>query len=263
MILEDGSTVPRILDQLAFQEERGANGTPHLQGVCRFRKKLRTPSNKFSFEAHWERMRGTPEQAKEYATKEETRDGQTFTVNWPEAAAPYVPSHLAFDDLYLWQKEVVNYVKECDNDREILWIWEDVGNTGKSALARHLVVKEGALMLSGKGSDVKYGVVTYCQKKPKGPPVVIYDIPRCLDAGDGKLYVSYAGIEEVKNACFFSPKYESGMCVYEPPVVVCFANQPPEREKMSADRWKIWRLNRVGEEIVIDKGEIVWMGPVP
>lgn len=62
---------------LAYQPERGANGTPHLQGVISF-------TNPRSFRAvaraivgwHIEKMRGTIQQAVDYCSKEETRDAE-------------------------------------------------------------------------------------------------------------------------------------------------------------------------------------------
>lgn len=67
--------------------------------------------------------------------------------------------------------------------------------------------------------------------------IVIWDVPRySLD------YINYAAMEEVKNGCFASTKYESGMCVFRNPHVVVFANAPPDYAKMSKDRWCVFRI---------------------
>lgn len=64
--------------------------------------------------------------------------------------------------------------------------------------------------------------------------LVVIDIPRC---NENK--VSYQAIEDLKNGMLFSTKYESAMCVFDAPHVLVFANFPPERAKLSADRWDV------------------------
>jgi hypothetical protein len=84
---------------------------------------------------------------------------------------------------------------------------------------------------------MKYGIVKYIEKHGFAPTSVIIDIPRSrLD------YVSYTAIEEIKNGCFFSTKYESDMVVFNSPHIICFANAYPETSQMSADRWKIYEI---------------------
>lgn len=66
--------------EYAFQEEKGANGTPHLQGVLFF-KNARTLASvkKMIPRAHLEIMKGTKNQAVAYATKDDTRNGDIHT----------------------------------------------------------------------------------------------------------------------------------------------------------------------------------------
>jgi len=57
-----------------WQLESGANGTPHLQGYIRLRKRGTLYTlKKLEPSAHWETRKGSHEQAKAYCTKEETR----------------------------------------------------------------------------------------------------------------------------------------------------------------------------------------------
>lgn len=70
---------------LAFQPERGEAGTPHLQGVVVFANARSLSSMRSLFGdagVHFERMRGTIDQAVDYCSKEESRDlnaGFAFT----------------------------------------------------------------------------------------------------------------------------------------------------------------------------------------
>jgi len=60
---------------LVWQLERGANGTLHIQGYCRFNKKyrLRTVIPLFGGRAHVLIARGNEQQCRDYCTKEDTR----------------------------------------------------------------------------------------------------------------------------------------------------------------------------------------------
>jgi hypothetical protein len=98
-----------------------------------------------------------------------------------------------------------------------------------------LVCKKKALVLSSKSADMKYGIVKYIEKHGHAPQIIIIDVPRSVDLN----FLSYTGIEEVKNGCFFSPKYECDMVCFNSPHVIIFANEPPNALKCSADRWKV------------------------
>ena len=84
---------------------------------------------------------------------------------------------------------------------------------------------------------MKYGVMKYKETTGEYPRNIIIDIPRKLEK-----FVSYQGLEEVKNACFFSGKYESGMVVGNNPNLIVFANFAPDYAAMSADRWVVKNL---------------------
>lgn len=63
-------------DYLVFQEEKGAEGTKHYQGYAEFTKAQRLSAiTKFTLphKPHWEKRKGTRQQARDYAMKEETR----------------------------------------------------------------------------------------------------------------------------------------------------------------------------------------------
>lgn len=78
---EEKKAITKIANaEYAFQEEKGANGTPHLQGVIMF-KNARTMSSvkRLIPRAHLEVMKGTKSQAVAYATKDDTRDGEIST----------------------------------------------------------------------------------------------------------------------------------------------------------------------------------------
>ena len=64
--------------------------------------------------------------------------------------------------------------------------------------------------------------------------------------------MSYIAIEGIKDGCFFSAKYEAGMCVYNPPHVMVFANKAPELTMLSSDRWVVKCLDKPKDYQIFD-----------
>jgi len=181
------------------------------------------------FKAHWEKCKNVKASI-EYTQKADTRTGQVFLRNVKRIRALKC---LAKNDLYEWQRNLVDIMEQEPNDRTIYWYWEEVGNVGKSALVRYLCIKHGAMLVSGKGADIKYQIANAVEP----PDIIIWDIPRTAEN-----YVNYSALEEVKNGCFASNKYESKMVIINPPHIVCFANFEPNYEAVSQDRWKVVEL---------------------
>ncbi len=216
-----------------FQEETGENGIPHLQGYINFDRKVRAICV-FKFQGsrriHWEKCR-SPRHAIAYCRKKESRTGSVYSnIAFPEKLCI-----ISVERLRAWQKQVVDIIAGPRSPRRIYWFYDYKGNSGKTQLTKYLCAVNDALVLSGKSADMKYGVISYMAKHNGcAPKIIIFDIPRCAQG-----FISYQGIEEVKNGVFFSGKYESDMVLYNPPHVICFANDLPLLEKLSMDRWSI------------------------
>ena len=146
-----------------------------------------------------------------------------------------------------WQLEALKLIQEEPNKRCIYWIWEPSGKRGKSELVRYLCIKHYGLLVSGKASDMKHCIVQSCEKDDVPPELILIDMPRSSLNDDGKYYISYQGLEEIKNGLFCSPKYESKMFIMNPPHLLVFANERPDVSKMSGDRWKVGEI--VGQHI--------------
>ncbi len=221
------------IDQLSMQEETGEQGTPHLQGYIKFKTKLRPlsvfRSSSIAAKAHWEKCKNISA-AIEYTQKAETRTGRQF-VKGLRIVRPL--KVLKREQLYPWQSKIVDMIETEPDDRTINWFWEDTGSIGKSALVRYLVINHSALLVAGKGADIKFLICG--QKQP--PDIIIYDIPRTAER-----YVDYCALEEIKNGLFCSSKYESKMYVMNSPHILCFANFGPDFEALSEDRWNIVKL---------------------
>lgn len=142
---------------------------------------------------------------------------------------------LDFADLFPWQRDLVNDLREPADDRSILWYCDRLGGSGKTALAKHIIrnIPHAMFFSGGKFTDMAHQVV----RSKFDPSVVVVNLPR---TSEGKL--SYAAMEAIKDGLLQSGKYEGGWRLYPPPHVVVFSNFMPEEDKLSADRWKIREL---------------------
>jgi len=130
-----------------------------------------------------------------------------------------------------WQKSLLESLSIPPDDRKIIWVWDIIGNKGKSRLARHLVAEHGAIILSGRVVDMAHAY--------SSQPIVIFDVARTQAENMNHLY-SFA--ESLKNGVIFSSKYESGQKVFQSPHVVFFSNMPYPSDVWSEDRKEIIKL---------------------
>lgn len=207
-------------------EEVGESGTFHLQGYVEFPIKVRPVGYKgFPEQIAWFKCKGDRKENIVYCSKEGIVHGNLRPLR--EAVCP---------ELRGWQLEVLNELKREPDDRSIHWCWSYSGKMGKSSFCKYLCMKEEALICSGKAADMKFMIAKYVEKNGEGPRVVVFDVPRSMSG-----YLSYSGIEEIKNGCFASSKYESQMVITAHPHVVVCANFHPDmnNEFMSRDRFVV------------------------
>lgn len=225
------------VNKYIFQEEIGENKTKHLQGYVCFDKRVR-PKGLLSEKIHWERCRNIKNSIK-YCSKEDTRNGKRWIKNIKIEKEIKVISE---DKMYKWQKEIINIVDNEVNDRIIYWYWENIGNVGKTALCKWLCVKKDALVLNGCAKDMMNAIVNWYNDKGYWPELIVCDIPRSrMD------YISYGGLEKIKDGLFYSGKYEGKMCVMNSPHMICFGNSKPKEFEMSLDRWHIVEICKDNE----------------
>lgn len=216
-----------------FQEELGANGTPHLQGQINLTKKMRWSEFKLTNRIHFEKTRNVRD-AIEYCRKLDTRNGKIFS----NIKIPKPIQRINKESLYDWQKEIVAIINEEPDPRKIYWYIDKEGGKGKSELCRYLCLEHDAILLAGKSGDMKYGIMKYNEKRGYYPEVILIDLPRTFDNN----YLCYTGIEEIKNGMFFNTKYESDMVIFNRPHIIIFSNTKPDKDNLSLDRWVIKEL---------------------
>lgn len=128
-----------------------------------------------------------------------------------------------------WQQEMLKRLEAEPDDREIVWV-HGPPKSGKSSFIKSLAIQGKCLQVNGGVADIQYAVAEMVKA---GNP------PRCivwyLTYEEGTT-VSWRAVENVKDGMFFSPKYESGMCLYDNPHVWIFANFAPGAISVASDR---------------------------
>jgi len=234
------STNPKLF---IFQKEKGKkNGTIHFQGCIAYEhaRSFHTLSN-LTGVIHWMVCRSLVK-SMIYCSKQDTKIGKTITYNCTVPKCNVIikihdPMDKHLNNLHHYQTFILKLIKEEPDDRKIHWFYENKGNVGKSSFCKHLILKYDAILLCGKAADMKYAIAEMVRNN-NPPKIIIFDIPR-----ESVDFFSYTGLEEIKNGMFFSAKYTSGMCVFNIPHIICFANCKPTLEKCSMDRWSLYSID--------------------
>lgn len=167
---------------------------------------------------------------------------EELTIKYPEASIRYCagiknmyelhrPKHKfnLLDKYGMYngiQQKIIDYVNSPTHDREIYWVYDPKGGTGKTDLANHLISNNGFLVFgNAKTADVALAW---------NGENVIFDYSRSQQD-----HINYGVIEDVKNGRIFSGKYQSCVKLYARPKVLVFANFLPDFSKMSSDRWRV------------------------
>ena len=219
-------------------------GTPHIQGYVEFPLRVRPIGYKGApNQIHWGDKDGKPARgSRAHNVHYCTKQGKGFEGTLRP------PRPLPVIELYGWQLECKAAFEAEADDRAIHWWWSKGGKRGKSSMVRWLATNQ-ALVCSGKASDMKYMIVKYREKHGDFPETVVFDVPRSMQN-----YLSYQGLEEIKNGVFASTKYECEMVVMPYPKVFVFANFEPDQTDlhMSHDRFKVRCVDDLSEEAIYE-----------
>lgn len=222
---EHCSSIKEVLEYEGINEyvigkEVGEKGTPHLQGFVAFKNKLR-PLHIFGIkEIHWEKCKAGRKANLEYCSKAE----DIFATNMK------IPEKIKLinkEDFKEWQNDIYNIITSEPKDRDIYWYYGNQG-CGKTSFQRFCVVNNGAIMLDGKSTDMKHGVLDYYNKNGITPKIIFVNLPFDTDM-DG---LNYNKFEVIKDMLFHSSKYEGGMVCGNPPHLLIFANKKPETKNV-------------------------------
>lgn len=213
--------------------EIGDSGTPHLQMFFITNKRMRITefkNVKCLYKCHVEAAKGSDEENIKYCSKDK---------NFKHSINCNVPEELKIINILSpWQEELEDIIINCTSERDIYWIWEDIGGVGKTAFIKYMIAKHNCLLCGGgKRADVIniiFNNKNYMTRS--GLKVVLFDIPRC------NKNISWGAIEEIKNGVIINTKFETGTFICNSPVVVIVSNERPDITKLSLDRWNIYKI---------------------
>lgn len=224
-------------EEYIYGFEEGDSKTPHIQGYVRFKNQVRFSTLKKKLpQAHLEKAKGTPRQNFDYCSKDGDYVSNMVIKLTRQDMLNMVGQEYKDVVWKSWQTDLLDIIGSCSSKRTIHWVYEKTGNVGKTFLARFLCLQPGTVVCEGKKSDI-FNQVNSMIEAGTIPKLVIVDCPRtCID------FLSYTAIECLKNGLLYSGKYEGGLCVFPSPTVLCFANEKPKQEKLSLDRWHIYKI---------------------
>lgn len=235
-----------ICKRYTFQQEVGANGTPHIQGAIGLKKKMRWTEFNLPREIHWEKMNTRGEGAFNYCKKKDTRFGDKYwEVGAPSLMGPecnYVPPKRELkliSKLRPWQDTVEKMCMEEPDDRTINWIYDPLGNIGKTAFTKYMLATHNTL--ANTGGAVKDVACMIALAVENGFEIneistFIFNYARSTS------HVNYVAIEGIKDGLISSNKYESATLMFNSPHIWIFSNEMPNLDALTHDRWKIWQV---------------------
>lgn len=224
-----------LCEKYVFGKEVGKEGTPHIQGAFILTNKMRqgTIYNLLGHTFFLDKMKGRWEH-QNYCIK----DNDYITNQKFKKGLKKLPCEDP-DKQYKWQKIIIQILKQEADDRSIYWFKGD-GNNGKTTFCKYLIRFHEAIILGGKCADMKNCINDYKETNGYTPELIVINITKSFD----KEYVSYGGIEEVKDMCFYSGKYKGGMIDGNPPHLFIFSNEYPNWDKVIQDRWKCYNIDK-------------------
>jgi len=267
-ILPDKKALKAFLDHYCddyvFQEEVGLETKRHhYQGVIKTKNRIRFSTLMRLFKENFipldgvdisknltlNRMQGTWAEATSYCSKSDTKQGESISAINRE---PYSGSDVNFleekNRRYPWQNQIFNKIFKDDetsikstDDREITWIFDPQGNTGKSKFVKYLCSRNSDIVKISFGTapQLRSAIISIGQKK-----VYIIDMPRTLSEDDS-LPSLISTLEDLKNGfvvSVFYGKYQQ--LLMDPPFVIVFSNKRCPVNMMSMDRWENLEIDR-------------------
>ncbi len=216
-----------------FSYEVGDSGTPHLQGYVEFIVQRRPRAViDCTNRIHWgdekgRACRGNREQNLRYVTKD-----SALVFSW---GLPKPLKLIGYDDMYVYQRGVLELVLEEPNDRSVIWVYGEKC-IGKTQMLRYLCAKHNAYILpvSEKHALAQVYII---EEKFSGQKDPIYCINLTADQSRFQKHMLFSIIEAVKDGVF-SANFgtdANGMCLFNPRHMIVFANEKPDFTKTEID----------------------------
>lgn len=231
----------------SFQLERGETGYEHFQGAFSLIKKKRKTEllHLFSPE-HLQPVATNNSRGFDlYAQKADTRIDGPWT---DKDTDKFVPDQYKNLEPRPWQKVIMLH-HNLFYTRTIHWVYDEVGNRGKSTVASLMELTTDAIDLPPV-NDAQMLIQTLCDiliaKQCRTPGTIFIDLPRC--ASKDKLYGFLIAVEQIKKGHVMDLRHHYKDWWFNSPQIWIFSNSDIPQSDLSSDRWCRWVF--VGDELV-------------
>lgn len=169
-----------------------------------------------------------------YDMKRLREEHSDVCAKYPRFVADFVQDQVPMPEievypLRLWQQDLNLYLNAPPNPRQILFVVDPIGNTGKTWFAKYycrLHPENTQYMEAGKKTDMAYAL---------NPNIRVLFVNCTRKMCD---FLPYGFLESVKDGIVFSSKYESRNKILGPVHVVILMNEQPDENALSHDRYK-------------------------
>lgn len=227
-------------DDYVFQLERSESGMYHFQMYLKLKEKQRPKTTAMAWNDDTTGIELSAasnagrEALKTYAMKSATR------VAGPWGKREIYMGQDLITELLPWQAKLYHYMNKPPHPREIVWFVDVGGRAGKTAMGKFLAYHLKALYMSwGPTKDI-LSLVAESDKTGR----YIFNLSRTKPATFASDDL-YSALESIKDGAFLNTKYKTSSVLMKPPHVVVFANQAPDKAKMSSDRFNVIDLKDV------------------
>jgi len=234
----------RRAKKYVFQQERGKNGTPHIQGCVSLYKKERWTSFNLPNTIHWEPVKNW-KQCEAYCQKEETRDGETTTYGI--TITKKLVALKIIEELRPWQQTIVDMIKQTPDNRTINWVYDPNGGKGKTSLCKYLYEKYKCIPITSNNENDVFYILS---KMKEGGRDMNDTLTLIFNFSRTKININYNLIESLKDGLGTSGKYESCVMCFNSPHIWIMSNNVPCVDNITKDKWKIWMINECDELII-------------
>lgn len=213
-----------------YGKEIGENGTHHLQGYIESPIRIRPIEALKTTSVHWERRRGTREEAILYCVKDGIINGKGIGYKKPLRL---------ITELRPWQDKAEDLLLLPYDDRRIWWIYDPIGGSGKGKFLKwykHFYNVSCCLLAACDSiKDIACNIKGHLDNHGCYPEQVIINVPKMG-------VVNYELLEMIKDGFINCPKYESCTLVFNEPNIIVMANHEPKCDLNR--RIEIKRINR-------------------
>lgn len=238
-----------------FQQEKGTlAGYLHWQGRVSLKVAGTLPAVLSKFNQAWGNGFGRLSPTSKDVAKEMTKGDAFYCIKddtrvdgpWSDKSEPPTPFKSKEIEivercgLKPWQETIKEQILMGYDSRSINVVYCPDGNIGKSTFTEWLEYSHIAyeIPMMRLMEDIMNCAMSVQRNRFWNAFTI--DMPRAMKKE--KLFDFYSGIECLKNGVAYDKRYNWDKMRFNRPHIWIFTNTEPDRELMSRDRWKIWKV---------------------